>query len=140
MEIRKACGTGIPPAFFPFAPQKKSAGKMPAPQKSSLKNCLKLTFVVRFRKGNLWIDDRSGQGFHRKIHILWTKQFLLCAALRFCALLFLPFHFFLALLKRGFRRSHTHLLVWKRVRTARVVKERIALHQRGSRGCRGLSR
>ena len=54
-----------------------------------------------------------------KVGILTANQLFLRAAFRLHALLFLPFHFFLALLKRGFRRSHTNLLKWKRVRTAR---------------------
>jgi hypothetical protein len=100
----------------------------------------RLSLVVRFWKNEIGINDGAGQGFHREIGILTANQFFLRAAFRFHALLFLPFHFFLALLKRGFRRSHTNLLMWKRERTARIVKERVACYQRGSRGCRGLSR
>src|SRR5579863_7854113 len=73
----------------------------------------RLTLVVRFRKNEIRIHKGASQGFHWKVGVLRAKQLFLRAAFRFHALLFLPFHFFLALLKRGFRRSHTNLLEWE---------------------------
>src|SRR5580704_6894839 len=99
-----------------------------------------LALVIRFRKNEIGIRNGAGQGLHRKVSILTANQLFLRAAFRLHALLFLPFHFFLALLKRRFRRSHTNLLEWARVGTAGIVLERAARYQRGSRGCRGLSR
>ena len=136
---RLACPDARGRRFCDCAEIRKIAGGTPALRKSCRASG-RLALVVRFRKNEIRIDDGTGQGFHREIGILTANQFFLRAAFRLHALLFLPFHFFLALLKRGFRRSHTNLLVWKRVRTARVVKERVACYQRGSRGCRGLSR
>ncbi len=85
--------------------------------------------------------QRIDEGFNQGSTSRRAIEFLLRAALRLHALFFLSLHFFLALLERRFRSCHRIPLNFARDPSCRASgKSTVSCYQRGSRGCRALSR